>query len=103
MMGSTLQWKAHIDLLSMKLNAAGYALRTLKHTMSQQILVMVYFSYFHSIMSYGKIFWGASPHRTNIFKLEKKKNIYIYIYIEELLQILEKWKHVGSCLLNLRS
>jgi hypothetical protein len=73
-MDSTLQWKAHIDLLSTKLNAACYALRTLKHTMSQQVLVMVYFCYFHSVMSYGITFWGASPHCTNIFKL--KKNIF---------------------------
>jgi hypothetical protein len=42
MMDSTLQWKAHIDLLSMKLNAACYAHRTLKHTMSQQVLVMFF-------------------------------------------------------------
>jgi hypothetical protein len=73
MMDSTLQWKAHIDLLSTKLNTARYALRTLEHAMSQQVLVIVYFSYFHSIMSYGIIFWGASPHYINIFKLQKKQ------------------------------
>jgi hypothetical protein len=55
-MDSTLQWKAHIDLLSMKLNATCYALRTIKHTLSQQVLVMVYFSYSHSITSYGITF-----------------------------------------------
>jgi hypothetical protein len=75
MMDSTLQWKGHTDLLSVKLNAACYGLRTLKHAVSQQVLVMVYFSYFHSIMSYGLIFWGASPHCTNIFKLHHKKSI----------------------------
>ena len=57
----------------MKLNAACYVLRILKSIMSQQILVMVYFSYFHSIMYYGTIFWGASPHSINIFTLYKKK------------------------------
>jgi hypothetical protein len=72
-MDSALQWKAHIALLSMKVNVACYALRTLKHTMSQQVSDMVYFSYFHSIMSYGIIFLGASPHCTNIFKLPKKE------------------------------
>ena len=50
-MDSTLQWKAHIDSLPMKLNAACYAWRTLQPIMSQ-VLVMVYISYFHSIMSY---------------------------------------------------
>ena len=68
---STLQWKAHIDSLLIKLNAACYALRTLKPVVSQQVLVMVYFVYFHSIMSYGIIFWGSSPHCINIFRLQK--------------------------------
>ena len=72
-MDSTLQWKAHIDSLLMKLNAACYVLRSIIPIMSQQILVMVYFFYFHLILSYGTIFWGASPHSINIFRLHKKK------------------------------
>jgi len=35
-MDSTLQWKAHIDSLLMKISAACYALRSLKLIMSQQ-------------------------------------------------------------------
>jgi hypothetical protein len=34
---------------------------------------MVYFSYFHSIMSYyGIIFWGSSHFSNNIFKIQKR-------------------------------
>jgi hypothetical protein len=69
---STLQWKAHIDSLLIKLNAACYAIRTLKTIVSQQVLVIVYFAYFHSIMSHGIIFLGVSPHSINIFRLQKK-------------------------------
>ena len=43
---STLQWKAHIDSLLMKLTAACYALRSIKPILSQQVLVTVYFSLF---------------------------------------------------------
>jgi len=32
---------------------------------------MVYYSYFHSIMMYGLIFWGNS-HYSNIFRLQKR-------------------------------
>jgi hypothetical protein len=32
----------------------------------------VYFSYFHSIMTFGLIFWGNSPLSTRIFKLQKR-------------------------------
>ena len=33
---------------------------------------MVYFFCFHSIMSYGIIFWGNSPHSINIFEIQKR-------------------------------
>jgi len=33
---------------------------------------MVYFSYFHFIMSYSIIFWGNSHHSVNIFKIQKR-------------------------------
>jgi hypothetical protein len=37
-------------------------------------LRMIYCSYFHSVMSYGIIFWGNSSQSNNMFKL-KEKNI----------------------------
>jgi hypothetical protein len=40
--------------------------------MSLKALKTVYFSYFHSIMSYGVIFWGNSCIRNDIFKIEKE-------------------------------
>jgi hypothetical protein len=40
--------------------------------MSQDTLVMVYYEYFHSIMSYGIIFWGNSSYSINVFRLQKK-------------------------------
>jgi hypothetical protein len=72
-MYSTLQWKAHTDPLLMTPIAACYALRTQKLIMLQQILLMVYFSAFHLIVSYGIIFWVAAPHSINIFRLQKGK------------------------------
>jgi len=71
-MYSTLHWKAHTESILMIPIAAYYALRTPKLIMLQQVLVMVYFSAFHSVMSYGIIFWGASPHSINIFRLQKR-------------------------------
>jgi hypothetical protein len=34
-------------------------------------LKMVYYVYFHSIMSYRLIFWGNSSHSSNTFKIQK--------------------------------
>jgi hypothetical protein len=47
---SSLSWKIHIEQMMHKLNRACYAIRHVKHFMSQNILRTIYFSYFHSIL-----------------------------------------------------
>ena len=69
---STLSWKGHILDLSAKLNKTCYAIRTVKSFMSLKALKTVYFSYFHSIMSYGVIFWGNSYVSKDIFIIQKR-------------------------------
>jgi len=51
---NTLQWKLHIDA-QIKLNAACHAIRTLKHMVPQEATYCLFL--FHSVMSYGIIFW----------------------------------------------
>jgi hypothetical protein len=67
-----LNWKVHIDTLFSKLSTSSYTIRILKQTLSQDISLMSYFAYFHSIMSYGIIFWGNSSYANKIFKLQKR-------------------------------
>jgi len=69
---STLSWKIHNDQLSSKLNSACYVIRSLRSIISTKKLRTIYFSYVHSIMAYGIIFWGNSPYSNNIFKLQKR-------------------------------
>jgi len=40
--------------------------------MSESALKMIYHSLFHSILSYGMIFWGNSSQSITIFKIQKK-------------------------------
>jgi hypothetical protein len=68
---STLSWKDHIVELRSKLNKACYTIRVIKPFMSLDVLKMIYFSYVHSVMSYG-IFWGNSHHCDSIFKIHKR-------------------------------
>jgi hypothetical protein len=68
---STLPWKTHTENIKQKLNAACYEMRSVKPFMSLESLKMVHYAYFHSIMSYGLIFWGNSSHSSNIFKILK--------------------------------
>ena len=67
-----LSWREHITTLTCKLNKACFAIRAIKPYITLKVLRMVYFSYFHSLMSYGIIFWGSSNLSNNIFKLQKR-------------------------------
>jgi len=69
---STLSWKTHVDQLSSKLNSACHIIRTLGPIISIENLLSIYFSYVHSVITYGIIFWGNSPNSNNIFKLQKR-------------------------------
>jgi hypothetical protein len=69
---SMLYWKTHIDQLSSKPNSACDVIRSLKSVISTMNLRTVYFSYAHSIMKYGIIFWGISSDSYNIFRLQKR-------------------------------
>jgi hypothetical protein len=55
-----------------KLGSASYAVRAIKPYTSYETQRMVYFSYFHSIMTYGQIFWGNLPICIRIFRLQKR-------------------------------
>ena len=72
MLGNTLSWKTHIDTILPKLSSASFALRVVKPFLSQDSLTMVYYSYFHSVMTYRLIFWGNSHHSNVIFRLQKR-------------------------------
>jgi len=69
---SSLSWKNHINQMKFKLSRACYAIRYVKHFMSQDTLRKIYFSYFHSILLCGIIFWGNSAYSSNIFKIQKR-------------------------------
>jgi hypothetical protein len=69
---STLSWKDHITGLISKLNKACYAIRATKPFMSLEVMKMIYYSYVHSVISYGIIFWGNSHFSDSIFKIQKR-------------------------------
>ena len=43
-----------------------------KPFLSLDSLKLIYHSYFHSVLTYGIIFWGNTPHSNVIFKMQKK-------------------------------
>jgi hypothetical protein len=79
----TLSWEKHINQIASKLSSACYALTPL---LSRNALKMLYFSYAHSFISYGIIFWGTSTNSIKIFRLQKR-----------ILRIMTKSKRTESC------
>ena len=69
----TLSWDQHINQVASKLSSACHAIWTLTPLLSKNALRMLYFSYAHSIINSGIIFWGNSGNRIKIFRQQKKK------------------------------
>jgi hypothetical protein len=67
----TMDWRVHIDHLIPNLSSAWYAIRTLIIQMSQEMLIMTRYAYFHSLIANGIIFSGNSPNGIHIFKFQK--------------------------------
>jgi hypothetical protein len=67
-----ITWKKHIELIIGKLNKACYIIRKSKQYLCIGTIKMAYYAFFHSIMSYGLIFWGNTNHSMCIFKLQKR-------------------------------
>jgi hypothetical protein len=61
-MDNTFSWKNHIDTIVPKLSSDYFAVRAVKPFLSHESLKMIYFSYFHSIMTYALVLWGNSYH-----------------------------------------
>jgi hypothetical protein len=66
-MESSCTWKAHIAQILPKLCKVCLAMRVIKPIMSTETQKIVYYSYFHSLMTYGIIFWGIPLQSQYIF------------------------------------
>jgi hypothetical protein len=62
MVDGTLSWKNHVEILMKKLSKSCYVIKNMKHYMSISVLKVIYYSFSHSLMSYGIIFWGNSSY-----------------------------------------
>jgi hypothetical protein len=72
MVDGALLWQNHTEILMKKLSKACYVIRNMEHYLSISAIKVIYYSSFHSIMSYGIIFWGNSSYSHAIFLLQKK-------------------------------
>ena len=68
-----MTWKDHTKELNSKLhnNSACNAIKSINPFVSLNVLIMIYFCYIHSIISYGIVFCGNSYNSQCIFIIQK--------------------------------
>lgn len=69
---SKFQWAPHINALSSRLSSAAYAVRKIRQLTDFSTAKLVYYSYFHSLMSYGLLLWGEAADAGSISILQKR-------------------------------
>lgn len=67
-----LTWSEQITKLENKLSSICYLLRSLKLIIDSETLRMTYYTYFHSVMTYGVEFWGNTTNSIKIFRVQKR-------------------------------
>ncbi len=71
-----LQWDKHIQFLSCKLSSGAYAINAVKRILSRYNLKQLYYSLFHSHLSYGILLWGSAyKYRLHKIEVSQKKAI----------------------------
>jgi len=68
---NSLSWRKNTETIVPKLSAAAFAVRIVRSFLSLDSLKLIYYSYFHSILTYRIIFWGNTHYSNAIFKMQK--------------------------------
>jgi len=69
---NNLSWKTHIEYIKSKLSSSCYVMSLVRPSVTVNTLRMIYYSYFHSVMTYGLLFWGELPTQYNDFRVTKE-------------------------------
>ena len=89
-----LSWKKHIEAIIPKLSAATFVMRVVQPFLSLDSLNLIYYSYFHSVLICGIIFWGNTLHSNVIFRKQKRiVRIMVGIRNRDSCSTLKGWKH----------
>jgi hypothetical protein len=67
-----LNWKMHIQNLYLNLSQIYYITKSIKDTVSQQIILYIYYVHLLTHLQYSIICWGHDSDCIKIFRLQKK-------------------------------
>jgi hypothetical protein len=68
-----LNWNIHVNYVSGRLSSSIFVLYSLREKISEDILLLSFFSYVYNLFYNGIMFWGSHvDHLSRVFKLQKK-------------------------------
>lgn len=67
-----INWKAHVDTVSKRINKFVYALKQIKNVTNIKTSITAYHAYVESVLRYGLIIWGNSTDQNRAFVAQKK-------------------------------
>jgi hypothetical protein len=68
-----LNWKMHIQNLYLNLSQIYYIIKSLKYTVSRQMILYIYYARFQARFQYGIIFWGHDSDCIKTFCLQRRQ------------------------------
>ena len=83
----------YIDKLAKKLSAAAYAVKKIRLLTDIDTARIIYFSYFHSVMTYGILLWGNAAD-INIISILQKRAIRAIYKLGSRASLREKFKEI---------
>lgn len=119
-MDHKLTWSYHVDKVCCKLASSAFLIRSLRDTVTPEVLRFAYFGLVQSIVSYGLMFWGPAADFRRAFVAQKKvirimcrlspmshcRPAFVslrfltlpclYIYIYQLVVFVKRWEHTFS-------
>jgi hypothetical protein len=69
---NSLTWEGHIEEVIKKLSTVCYMLRNIKPFVSTNILKIIYYSYFQSVLTYSSMYCGNSSSLDRVFRMKKR-------------------------------
>lgn len=68
----SLYWNKQNEVMGLRLSSVCFALRCLHKVMDTRTMRQIYYAMFHSLLSYGIIYWGNSSTAGEVFKIQKR-------------------------------
>ncbi|GBP53786.1 Probable RNA-directed DNA polymerase from transposon BS [Eumeta japonica] len=91
---SKLRWNSHITRLEKRLSSAAHAVKRIRRLTNENTARLVYFSCFHSLMTYGILLWGHAADINTIFMLQKRAIRAVYD-LRPMTSLKEKFKEIN--------